>query len=201
MWFVPVFLVFNFSAIIVLVYLITRKETENPALLLKYYFIAAHFIWLFIASYLIHFPGKGRNLLNESEQRVIAPVIFLIMLTQCLSLLFYSTQVLLALVFIFLFFAGNTFLPVWFSYGSSFKAVHPDIKTGLPFEEFCKRYDISPRESDIIREICNGLTNKEISDKLFISLQTVKDHTHRIYIKTNVKNRVQLINLVKEGGA
>lgn len=200
MWFVPSFLVFNFSALILLGYLVTRKETENHLILFKYYFIAAHFIWLFIASYLIHFPVKARSILNEYEQRVIAPVIFLIMLTQCFSLLFYSTQVLLALVFIFIFFAGNTFLPVWFTYGRSFKTAHADILIGLPFEEFCKRYDISPRESEIIREICNGLTNKDIAKKLFISLQTVKDHTHRIYIKTNVKNRVQLINLVKEGG-
>jgi DNA-binding NarL/FixJ family response regulator len=65
-------------------------------------------------------------------------------------------------------------------------------------EEFCKKFEVSPRETDIIREICNGLSNKEISEKLFISLQTVKDHTHRIYIKTNVKSRVQLIYLVKE---
>ena len=68
----------------------------------------------------------------------------------------------------------------------------------LSFEEFCKKFEVSPRETDIVREICNGLSNKEISEKLFISLQTVKDHTHRIYIKTNVKSRVQLINLVKE---
>jgi DNA-binding NarL/FixJ family response regulator len=68
----------------------------------------------------------------------------------------------------------------------------------LSFEDFCSKYDISPRESDIIREICNGLSNKEISERLFISLQTVKDHTHRIYIKTNVRSRVQLINLVKD---
>ncbi len=68
----------------------------------------------------------------------------------------------------------------------------------LSFEEFCRKYEVSPRESEIIWEICNGLSNKEISEKLFISLQTVKDHTHRIYIKTNVKSRVQLINLVKE---
>ena len=53
----------------------------------------------------------------------------------------------------------------------------------LSFEEFCKKFEVSPRETDIVREICNGLSNKEISEKLFISLQTVKDHTHRIYIK------------------
>jgi DNA-binding NarL/FixJ family response regulator len=68
----------------------------------------------------------------------------------------------------------------------------------ISFDDFCIRFEISSRESDIIREICNGLSNKEISGKLFISLQTVKDHTHRIYIKTNVKSRVQLINIVRE---
>jgi len=68
----------------------------------------------------------------------------------------------------------------------------------MSFEEICQKFEVSPRETDIVREICNGLSNKEISDKLFISLQTVKDHTHRIYIKTNVRSRVQLINLVKE---
>ena len=68
----------------------------------------------------------------------------------------------------------------------------------MSLEEFCKRFEVSPRETDIVREICNGLSNAEISDKLFISLQTVKDHTHRIYIKTNVKSRVQLMTLVKE---
>jgi DNA-binding CsgD family transcriptional regulator len=33
---------------------------------------------------------------------------------------------------------------------------------------------------------------------LFISLQTVKDHTHRIYKKTGARNRVQLVNMVGE---
>ena len=73
-----------------------------------------------------------------------------------------------------------------------------DSEIILSLEDFCRKYDISPRETDIVREICNGLSNKEISDKLFISLQTVKDHTHRIYIKANVRSRVQLITLVKE---
>lgn len=198
-WFVPVFLVFNFSVIVVIGYLITGKVATDTAVLLKYYFISAHFVWLFVASFFIHFARQRKNGISEKELKIIAPAIFMIMLIQCISLILYSTQVWMALIFIFLFFAGNTFLPIWFSYGSALKEIPEETVNGLTFEGFCKKYDISPRESDIVREICNGLSNKEISDKLFISLQTVKDHTHRIYIKTNVRNRVQLINLVKGG--
>jgi DNA-binding CsgD family transcriptional regulator len=66
------------------------------------------------------------------------------------------------------------------------------------FEIFCTEFKISRREAEIIREICTGKTNKAIAEKLFITLQTVKDHTHRIYTKTQVKSRVQLANLVRE---
>lgn len=58
-----------------------------------------------------------------------------------------------------------------------------------------QKYAISPREQEIIRLICKGKTNKEISRELFISLQTVKDHVYRIFGKTSVNNRVQLTNL------
>jgi DNA-binding NarL/FixJ family response regulator len=102
------------------------------------------------------------------------------------------------MVFIFSFFAGNTFLPVYLSYGAVLTLFQDEPLVNISFDDFCKKFEVSPRESDIIREICYGLSNKEISDKLFISLQTVKDHTHRIYIKTNVRSRAQLMNKVKE---
>ena len=60
-----------------------------------------------------------------------------------------------------------------------------------------KKYKISKREQEVILLICEGKTNKEIEDELFISLQTVKDHIYRIYQKTGVKNRVQLTNLFR----
>lgn len=66
------------------------------------------------------------------------------------------------------------------------------------FHAFCADFEISRREAEIIMEICSGKTNKAIAEKLFITLQTVKDHTHRIYTKTRVKSRVQLANLVRE---
>jgi len=62
---------------------------------------------------------------------------------------------------------------------------------------FVGKFEISKRESEIIELICMGKSNQDISDSLFISLQTVKDHIHRIYLKTGVKNRVQLTNLIR----
>jgi len=68
----------------------------------------------------------------------------------------------------------------------------------IDFDAFCKLYEISKREAEVVLEICSGLSNKAISEKLFITLQTVKDHNHRIYTKTGVQSRVQLSNLVRE---
>lgn len=59
-------------------------------------------------------------------------------------------------------------------------------------ENLYQEYGISKREKQIIGEICRGKTNQEIADELFISLQTVKDHTYNIFRKVNVRNRVQL---------
>jgi DNA-binding NarL/FixJ family response regulator len=73
-----------------------------------------------------------------------------------------------------------------------------DLKKNVGFPEFCDMYEISKREAEIILEICTGKSNKAIADKLFITLQTVKDHNHRIYTKTQVRSRVQLANLVRE---
>jgi DNA-binding CsgD family transcriptional regulator len=71
-------------------------------------------------------------------------------------------------------------------------------KAGLKtWQQFLEAYDISKREEEVIRQLCEGKSNKEISRALFISLQTVKDHVYRIYQKTDVRNRVQLINLIQ----
>jgi DNA-binding CsgD family transcriptional regulator len=63
---------------------------------------------------------------------------------------------------------------------------------------FVEKFGISKRETEIVEEIIKGKTNQEISERLFISIQTVKDHVHNIYLKTEVKNRVQLTNLIRQ---
>ena len=47
-----------------------------------------------------------------------------------------------------------------------------------------------------IQKGMDGTRMQEIADLLFISLQTVKDHVSRIYRKTGVRNRVQLMALL-----
>jgi DNA-binding CsgD family transcriptional regulator len=61
-----------------------------------------------------------------------------------------------------------------------------DLKTVLaPF-------GISARETEIVELIVKGLSNKEIADRLCISVDTVKKHSYNSYKKLSVQNRVQL---------
>lgn len=48
---------------------------------------------------------------------------------------------------------------------------------------------LSKREREISSLIADGLSNKQIASKLFLSLATVKDHVHRILVKTGLPNR------------
>jgi DNA-binding CsgD family transcriptional regulator len=197
-WFVLLFLFINFTLLAVVGYITTRENTMNPASLIRKYFIIMNLIISFTGAYLIHLPLRGRAIIHDYDRKIIAPAMFIIMILQCLPLVFYHRQEWLAIIFILTFFTGNVFLPIYLNYGTLISGLHSEPGKEISFDEFCSKFEVSPRESDIVHEICNGLSNKEISEKLFISLQTVKDHTHRIYMKTNVKSRVQLITLVKE---
>jgi DNA-binding CsgD family transcriptional regulator len=194
------FLVINFAILVVTGYYTSRSDSVSPASILKYYFIIMNSTYALAVFLLLVKKERHHHAVIMSENRNIMAVLFpVIMIIQCIPLLFYSNQEWIAFIFILLFFTGNTFIPVYLSYGAQIIKAVPDNNKDLSFEDFCRKFDISHREKDIIKEICNGLSNKEISEKLFISLQTVKDHTHRIYIKTNVRNRVQLINILTPG--
>jgi DNA-binding CsgD family transcriptional regulator len=68
----------------------------------------------------------------------------------------------------------------------------------LKIDDLEEKYNITKREMEVINLICLGKTNKEIADQLFISIDTVKDHNYKIFQKTGVKNRTQLVKLVND---
>ena len=100
------------------------------------------------------------------------------------------------LVFLF----ASHLLPVFFL-NLNLDKLNIEIPAPINLEDninpFVEKYGISKREVEIIVLICKGKSNQDISDSLYISLQTVKDHIHRIFLKTGVKNRVQLTNLIR----
>jgi DNA-binding NarL/FixJ family response regulator len=71
------------------------------------------------------------------------------------------------------------------------------FKDPKDLEKFMREYHLSSREWEVIELVCDGFTNKEIEDKIFVSLATVKDYLHKIFRKTGVKNRVQLVNFIR----
>ena len=55
---------------------------------------------------------------------------------------------------------------------------------------------LTARETDILRLMLQGCSNQEICDRLYISLGTVKAHTHNIFQKLNINRRSQLITVL-----
>jgi DNA-binding CsgD family transcriptional regulator len=106
-------------------------------------------------------------------------------------------------LYILVFFAGNILpLAAWRNYLiNNVPSSWASVPLAWDMKKFSGEFNISKREEEVIRQVLEGKTNKEIAAALFITLQTVKDHLYRIFQKTDVRNRVQLINLVQSYGA
>jgi DNA-binding CsgD family transcriptional regulator len=59
---------------------------------------------------------------------------------------------------------------------------------------------ITPRELEILGLIAEGLSNREIAARLFVSENTVKTHSSRVFDKLGAKRRTQAVQLGKEFG-
>lgn len=63
-----------------------------------------------------------------------------------------------------------------------------------------KNADISPREVEVLQLICQELTMREISEKLFLSEQTIHTHRKNLMKKTKAKNAVGLVKFAFQNG-
>ena len=59
---------------------------------------------------------------------------------------------------------------------------------------------ITRRELEILELIAGGFSNREIAEKLFVSENTVKTHSSRLFDKLSAKRRTQAVQLGKESG-
>ena len=84
-----------------------------------------------------------------------------------------------------------TILGVWVGVRLTRKKV---VLVGWKFilnENELHRLEISKRELEVLELMAKGLSNQEIADKLFLSLNTIKTHSSNLFLKLEVKRRTQ----------
>jgi NarL family two-component system response regulator LiaR len=63
-----------------------------------------------------------------------------------------------------------------------------------------QRLGISKREYEVLELMAQGLSNQEIADKLFVSLNTIKTHSSNLFVKLDARRRTQAVRRAKELG-
>ncbi len=144
---------------------------------------------------MVLFFTKGKTVRVDRSQYLLT----LSVLTGLIHLSYFTGLANAALYessFAVLFYCSHCAFAVLYVYSA--KAAQVPLKSGGGVEHLIEKFGISKREADVVRGIYAGKTNQEIANQLFLSLQTVKDHASRTYQKTFVKNRGQLIALVRD---
>lgn len=58
--------------------------------------------------------------------------------------------------------------------------------------------EITTREYEVLKHISEGLSNKEIGEKLFVSESTIKTHVSNLLLKLNAKRRTEAVKIAKQ---
>ncbi|MFT3824304.1 MAG: response regulator transcription factor [Chitinophagaceae bacterium] len=73
----------------------------------------------------------------------------------------------------------------------------PDT-TFTPNDQEIEKLGISTRELEVLQLMAEGLSNQEIAEKLFVSLNTIKTHSSNLFVKLDVKRRTQAVDTAKK---
>ena len=72
------------------------------------------------------------------------------------------------------------------------------VKRRLNEGYYADKLGLSNREIEVLRLVAEGYSNKEIADKLFVSLNTTKTHLSNIYSKLGVSRRTQAVQKARD---
>ena len=78
--------------------------------------------------------------------------------------------------------------------------VEQTAPVGIPDEKALAKAGISKREWEVLALIAEGLSNQQIAERLFVSLNTVKTHSSNLFFKLEVKRRTEAIQKGKKLG-
>jgi DNA-binding CsgD family transcriptional regulator len=79
--------------------------------------------------------------------------------------------------------------------------IGPESLTAFtPNTDAIRRTGITARELEVLQLVALGLSTREIADKLFISINTVKSHTASLFQKLDVRRRTQAVQKATAAG-
>ena len=90
-------------------------------------------------------------------------------------------------------------------YISQVLSLEQKIKTSNPedenisnnrVEKIVREHHLTDREADVLLQITKGLSNQQIANELFVSINTVKYHTRNIYEKLDIKKRTEITSKI-----
>ncbi|MBL85659.1 MAG: helix-turn-helix transcriptional regulator [Winogradskyella sp.] len=100
-----------------------------------------------------------------------------------------STEVVVSIIALTFFFIGIYI---------NKKSLHKSASNSTEVDENkIKELDITTREYEVLQYISDGLSNKEIGEKLFLSESTIKTHVSNLLVKLNAKRRTQAVQIAK----
>jgi len=76
----------------------------------------------------------------------------------------------------------------------------PGTRPFLAVDQMREQFGITRRELEVLGLIAQGMSNREIAGKLFVSENTVKTHSSRVFDKLGVRRRTQAVQVGKELG-
>lgn len=153
-------------------------------------------LFIFALFFSISILLKNVKTIQSKDVRRVSKTIIIISFSMIpfvvLSLIFHSVRNILYPLYFLSF--SITIMVFMFLY---FKRI-PLKKEEILSVESLHEYRISEREFSVILLIKEGLTNKEIGDKLAISANTVNNHIANIFSKTHVRSRIDLLNVLNK---
>jgi DNA-binding CsgD family transcriptional regulator len=76
--------------------------------------------------------------------------------------------------------------------------IHDPRAASVPNDAQLARLGLSQRELEVLRLMAEGLSNQEIAGRLFLSPNTIKTHSSRLFEKLEVKRRTQAVDKAKK---
>jgi DNA-binding CsgD family transcriptional regulator len=195
---VPLFLFGPYLVFFVLIYAINGNLNVD----IKYGMIAP-FIYALILLFVMFKAIRDKYKQQQDENKYLEETAMCIAITPWAALAFFGlieSSQLIEVLCTNTGIIGITFLFIWKSIKSAreeYQRLQELASQGggaQVFEEMCRFYRLTNREIEIVLLIRQGLTYKQISDRLFIAGKTVENHMQNIYEKTSVKNKVAMLH-------